>query len=85
MHEAQFQKWEKKHGVKTEHVYISDFEDSLKRLQNGEVDGVLSSETPDWGKAGVSAVVLIGIFWWFYLLYLFSCVKQKRQLTKLWN
>ena len=32
MHEAQFQKWEKKHGVKTEHVYISDFEDSLKRL-----------------------------------------------------
>ncbi len=51
MHEAQFQKWEKKHGVKTEHVYISDFEDSLKRLQNGEVDGVLSSETPDWGKS----------------------------------
>lgn len=32
MHEAQFQKWEKKHGVKTEYVYISDFEDSLKRL-----------------------------------------------------
>ena len=46
MHEAQFQKWEKKHGVKTEHVYISDFEDSLKRLQNGEVDGCLLYTSP---------------------------------------
>lgn len=78
MHEAQFQKWEKKHGVKTEHVYISDFEDSLKRLQNGEVDGVLSSETPDWGKAGVSAVVLIGIFLVVLFIVLIFLRKAKK-------
>lgn len=60
LHEVQFRKWEKKHGVKTEHVYISSFEDSMNKLKSGEADGVLSAETPEWGKSGMSAVLSFG-------------------------
>lgn len=60
LHEAQFKKWEKKHNVKTEHVYIGGFEDSMNKLKSGEVDGVLSAESPDWVKAGMSAVLSFG-------------------------
>lgn len=42
------------------------------------MDGVLSSETPDWGKAGVSAVVLIGIFLVVLFIVLIFLRKAKK-------
>ena len=60
VHETLFTEWERAHGVKTQHVYINGLEDAFNKVKNNEVDGVLSTETPEFAKQGISAVVSFG-------------------------
>ena len=60
VHETMFRNWEKKHGITTTHVYVDGFEDAVQKLKKGEVDGVLSSESPDWAEEGMSAMLSFG-------------------------
>lgn len=57
---TQFSKWEESHGIKTEHVNMNSFEEAKKKAQKHEIDGVISTETPAWVEAGMSAVAQIG-------------------------
>lgn len=57
---TQFSTWEEEHHVKTQHLNIDSFVRARDMAQNGEIDGVISTETPDWVEAGMSAVVMIG-------------------------
>lgn len=58
--EIQFAEWEEKHDIKTQHVYVDGFDEEKNKIKNNEVDGVLSSETPDWPKEGATAVISFG-------------------------
>ena len=57
---TQFYEWEEKNNIKTEHVFIDSFEQGKQMAQNHEIDGVISTETPAWVEAGMSAVALTG-------------------------
>lgn len=57
---TQFSEWEAEKNIKTEHVYIDNFEECRKKAMNHEVDGVISNETPDWEELGMSAIAMPG-------------------------
>ena len=57
---TQFSEWEESHGVKTEHLDLDSFEKARDLAQKHEIDGVISTETPAWVEAGMSAIASIG-------------------------
>ena len=57
---TQFREWEEKQNIKTQHLDVDSFERAKKMSGNREIDGVISTETPAWVEAGMSAVVTIG-------------------------
>ncbi len=56
----QFAEWEEKHNIKTQHIDLDSFEKAKDLLEEHGMDGVVSTETPAWVDAGMSAVATIG-------------------------
>ena len=52
--------WEEKHGIKTEHVNISDNEDVKQKLANHEIDCFVSLEEAFWAELGISTITRVG-------------------------
>lgn len=52
--------WEEKHGIKTEHVNISDNEDVKQKLANHEIDCFVSLEEAFWAELGISTMTRVG-------------------------
>ena len=57
---TQFYEWEEKNNIKTEHIFVDSFEQGKQMAENHEIDGVISTETPAWVEAGMSAVASTG-------------------------
>ena len=57
---TQFREWEEKHNIKTQHLDVDSFERAKEMAGKHEIDGVISTETPAWVEAGMSAVATIG-------------------------
>ena len=57
---TQFSEWEKEHRIKTQHINIDSIERAMELTGKHEVDGVISTETPIWVEAGMSAIVTTG-------------------------
>ena len=57
---TQFNDWEEQHNVTTEHIDVDSFERAREMALNHEIDGVISTETPAWVDAGMSAIVTTG-------------------------
>ena len=58
--EAMLTEWEKKHGIKTEHVNISNNEDVKQKLANHEIDCFVSLEEAFWAELGISTITRVG-------------------------
>ena len=58
--EAMLTEWEEKHGIKTEHVNISDNEDVKQKLANHEIDCFVSLEEAFWAELGISTITRVG-------------------------
>ena len=58
--EAMLTEWEEKHGIKTEHVNISDNEDVKQKLANHEIDCFVSLEESFWAERGISTITRVG-------------------------
>ena len=58
--EEMLTEWEEKHGIKTEHVNISDNEDVKKKLANHEIDCFVSLEEAFWAELGISTMTRVG-------------------------
>ena len=58
--EEMLTEWEEKHGIKTEHVNISDNEDVKKKLANHEIDCFVSLEEAFWAELGISTITRVG-------------------------
>lgn len=52
--------WEKKYDLHIQHVNISNNEDALKKIADGEIDGFVSLEDSRLGGYGMAAVTNIG-------------------------
>ena len=52
--------WEEKHGIKTEHVNISNNEDVKQKLANHEIDCFVSLEESFWAERGISTITRVG-------------------------
>ena len=57
---TQFSEWEEKNNVKTQHVNCNSFEKAKALAEKHEIDGVISTETPAWVEAGMSAIANTG-------------------------
>ena len=57
---TQFSVWEEKHNIKTEHVNADSIETAKEMIASGDVVGVISTETPEWVEAGMSAIATTG-------------------------
>ena len=55
-----FSEWEKKQQIKTKHINVDSFERAKNMLKKHQVDGVISTETPAWVEAGMSAIATTG-------------------------
>ena len=58
--EEMLTEWEEKHGIKTEHVNISDNEDVKQKLANHEIDCFVSLEEAFWAELGISTMTRVG-------------------------
>ena len=58
--EVMLTEWEEKHGIKTEHVNISDNEDVKQKLANHEIDCFVSLEEAFWAEIGISTITRVG-------------------------
>ena len=58
--EEMLTEWEEKHGIKTEHVNISDNEDVRQKLANHEIDCFVSLEEAFWAELGISTMTRVG-------------------------
>ena len=58
--EEMLTEWEEKHGIKTEHVNISDNEDVKQKLANHEIDCFVSLEEVFWAELGISTMTRVG-------------------------
>ena len=58
--EEMLTEWEEKHGIKTEHVNISDNEDVKQKLANHEIDCFVSLEEAFWAELGISTITRVG-------------------------
>ena len=58
--EEMLTEWEEKHGIKTEHVNISNNEDVKQKLANHEIDCFVSLEESFWAELGISTMTRVG-------------------------
>ena len=58
--EVMLTEWEEKHGIKTEHVNISNNEDVKQKLANHEIDCFVSLEESYWVELGISTITRVG-------------------------
>ena len=58
--EVMLAEWEEKHGMKTEHVNISNNEDVKQKLANHEIDCFVSLEESFWAERGISTITRVG-------------------------
>ena len=58
--EEMLTEWEEKHGIKTEHVNISDNEDVKQKLAKHEIDCFVSLEEAFWAELGISTMTRVG-------------------------
>ena len=57
---TEFCEWEEKHNVKTEHVFVDSIDQAKELLAKKQIVGVISTETPIWVEAGMSAIFTTG-------------------------
>lgn len=60
IHATQFYEWEDEHALHLEHVSITGLEDAVDKLNNHEIDCLVSAETPQLVDLGMSAIFIIG-------------------------
>ena len=60
IHATQFYTWEEEHNLQLIHVAITGLEDAIEKLQNHEIDCLVSTETPQLVEAGTSALYIVG-------------------------
>ena len=58
--EVMLTEWEEKHGIKTQHVNISNNEDVKQKLANHEIDCFVSLEESFWAERGISTITRVG-------------------------
>ena len=58
--EEMLTEWEEKHGIKTEHINISNNEDVKQKLANHEIDCFVSLEESFWAELGISTMTRVG-------------------------
>ena len=58
--EEMLTEWEEKHGIKTEHINISNNEDVKQKLANHEIDCFVSLEESFWTELGISTMTRVG-------------------------
>ena len=58
--EVMLTEWEEKHGIKTQHVNISNNEDVQQKLANHEIDCFVSLEESYWAELGISTITRVG-------------------------
>ena len=58
--EVMLTEWEEKHGIKTQHVNISNDEDVKQKLANHEIDCFVSLEESYWAELGISTITRVG-------------------------
>ena len=58
--EVMLTEWEEKHGIKTQHVNISNNEDVKQKLINHEIDCFVSLEESYWADLGISTITRVG-------------------------
>ena len=66
--EVMLTEWEEKHGIKTEHVNISNNEDVKQKLANHEIDCFVSLEESYWADLGISTITRVGKSSIYYVL-----------------
>lgn len=66
--EVMLTEWEEKHGLKTEHVNISNNEDVKQKLANHEIDCFVSLEESFWAELGISTITRVGKSGIYYAL-----------------
>ena len=66
--EVMLTEWEEKHGIKTEHVNISNNEDVKQKLANHEIDCFVSLEESLWAELGISTITRVGKSSIYYVL-----------------
>ena len=66
--EVMLTEWEEKHGIKTEHVNISNNEDVKQKLANHEIDCFVSLEESLWAELGISTITRVGKSGIYYAL-----------------
>ena len=58
--EVMLTEWEEKHGIKPQHVNISNNEDVKQKLINHEIDCFVSLEESYWAELGISTITRVG-------------------------
>ena len=66
--EVMLTEWEEKHGIKTQHVNISNNEDMKQKLANHEIDCFVSLEESYWADLGISTITRVGKSSIYYVL-----------------
>ena len=66
--EVMLTEWEEKHGIKTQHVNISNNEDVKQKLANHEIDCFVSLEESYWAELGISTIIRVGKSSIYYVL-----------------
>ena len=66
--EVMLTEWEEKHGIKTQHVNISNNEDVKQKLINHEIDCFVSLEESYWADLGISTITRVGKSSIYYVL-----------------
>ena len=66
--EVMLTEWEEKHGIKTQHVNISNNEDVQQKLANHEIDCFVSLEESLWAELGISTITRVGKSSIYYVL-----------------
>lgn len=66
--EVMLTEWEEKHGIKTEHVNVSNNEDVKQKLANHEIDCFVSLEESFWAELGISTITRVGKSGIYYAL-----------------
>lgn len=58
--ETFFYEWEAKHNIHAQPVFVENFDDTMQKFKNHELDGAISTGTQQWVNFGLSAIVTIG-------------------------
>ena len=66
--EVMLAEWEEKHGLKTQHVNVSNNEDVKQKLANHEIDCFVSLEESFWAELGISTITRVGKSGIYYAL-----------------